>query len=234
MTFLRRGGFGRCRSEAPNTSGRGRSIRACRPRSLRAMSVPMSQVLDIAAVAALVGDPARANILCRAARRPRADRERTRLCGARHAADRERPSRQALQGEPDRAGAAGPPPLLQARRQACRRDDREHLGGHRCRAAAAETDPHRRRHAPGAHVLRPRGGPARRHARRCAVRASPHRIRRRRRRGHALGRGLLSRNSASTSRRRARATACSAARASTGASGARIWPARSAPRSQAA
>lgn len=55
--------FARHRSGSPNTSGAAEaSVRA--GGACARYIPPMSQVLDIAAVAALVGDPARANILC--------------------------------------------------------------------------------------------------------------------------------------------------------------------------
>ena len=229
MGSIARGCFGRRRIGGQMLRPSAEALRVRRA-SARAIVARMSEVLDIAADRRAGRRSGPRQHPVRAARRPRADRERTRLCGARHAADRERPSRQARQGEPDRSGAAGPPPLFQARRRACRRDDGEHLGGRGDRAAAAAADPHRRHDAPGAHVLRPRRRPARRHARRCAARARPCRIRRRWRRGHAIGRGILRQARHRSFGIARRAGACSAAPASTGASGARISRARSAPR----
>src|SRR5436190_24214416 len=63
MATMPRGCFGRRRIAAQNASApaelSGDAERACARYSPR-----MSEVLDIAAVAALVGDPARANMLC--------------------------------------------------------------------------------------------------------------------------------------------------------------------------
>src|SRR5712692_3297663 len=53
--------------------------------------------------------------------RPRADRQRAGAPGRRHPADREFASFQAGGRRPDRAGEAGPPPLLSAHRPRCRR-----------------------------------------------------------------------------------------------------------------
>ena len=65
------------------------------------------------------------------------------------------------------------------------------FGRRRDRAAAAAADPHRRHDAQGAHVLRPRGGPARRRDGGRAARTRLRRVRRRWRRGHAIGRGVF-------------------------------------------
>ena len=62
MAFRRRKGFGSRRSEPPDTSGCAEASARVVPIRSRYISL-MSEVLDIAAVAALVGDPARANML---------------------------------------------------------------------------------------------------------------------------------------------------------------------------
>ena len=92
-------------------------------------SARMSEVLDMAADRRAGRRSGARQHPRRAARRPRADRERARLCGARHAADRERPSRAssrsanlivpAQQGRHRYFKLAG---------RARRRDDRKHFG----------------------------------------------------------------------------------------------------------
>jgi DNA-binding transcriptional ArsR family regulator len=63
MAIVPRGRFARRRTEGRNASGEAEaSARAAKPRERYIAS--MSEVLDMAAIAALVGDPARANILC--------------------------------------------------------------------------------------------------------------------------------------------------------------------------
>src|SRR5215210_4249166 len=55
--------FGARRSGSPNTSAAAEAL-ARAARAPPRYSLPMSEVLDMAAIAALIGDPARANILC--------------------------------------------------------------------------------------------------------------------------------------------------------------------------
>lgn len=55
--------FGLRRSGRPNATGRAEAFHRAEPHPLRYVQ-PMSEVLDMASIAALVGDPARANILC--------------------------------------------------------------------------------------------------------------------------------------------------------------------------
>jgi DNA-binding transcriptional ArsR family regulator len=124
----------------------------------------MSEVLDIAAIAALVGDPARANMLC-ALLDGRA-LTASELAYAAHVTP------QTASGHLGKlAKASLIVPAQQGRhryyrlcRRACRRHDGEHLGGVGDRAAAAQADPHRRQDAGSAHVLRPHRRAARRHA----------------------------------------------------------------------
>ena len=147
------------RSGRPNTSAAAEAL-ARAARAPPRYSSPMSEVLDMAAIAALVGDPARANILC-ALLDGRA-LTASELAYAAHVTPQTASGHlgKLASAQPDRAGAAGPPPLFPARRRACRRHDRKHLGGRRDRAAAAAADPHRRHDAQGAHVLRPHRGPS--------------------------------------------------------------------------
>ena len=223
--------FGARRSGRPNTTAAAEALARAAPPPPR-YSPAMSEVLDMAAIAALIGDPARANILC-ALLDGRA-LTASELAYAAHVTPQTASGHlgEAREREADRAGAAGPPPLFPPRRRACRRDARKHFRRRLDRAAAAQADPHRRSDAQGAHVLRPHRGRARRHARRRAAGAAPHRARRGRRRGHRLRRRRSSTSSASIWRRRAAAAARSAARAWTGANGASISPARSAARSR--
>src|ERR1043165_2484249 len=55
--------FGAHRNGRPDTSAAAEPLPRAVPRGPR-YSLPMSEVLDMAAIAALIGDPARANILC--------------------------------------------------------------------------------------------------------------------------------------------------------------------------
>ena len=69
---------------------------------------------DIATIAALLGDPARANMLTALLGRPGADRRRTGPRGRRHRPDRQLAPGQALGRRPGRGPQAGPAHLLRA------------------------------------------------------------------------------------------------------------------------
>ena len=140
----------------------------------------------------------------RAARRPRADRDRAGICCRRDAADHQRPSRQARRGAASGADEAGPPPLLPAGRASRRANAGKHHERRARRPAAVPAEvASRRQAAPRPHLLRPHRRYARCRPGRSADRARSRHPRRRSRRSDA-GRGGISRaSSASISRMRA-------------------------------
>src|ERR1044072_8484383 len=185
--------LGARRSGCPNTSGAAEALARAVPRPPR-YSPSMSEVLDMAPIAALIGDPARANILC--ALLDGWALTASELAYAAHVTPQTASGHLGKLASaklivPAQQGAAGPPPLFPPRRRACRRDAGKHFRRGLDRPAAAQADPDRRSDAQGAHVLRPHRGRARRDARRRAAGASPHRTGRGRRRCHRLGRSLF-------------------------------------------
>ena len=184
---------------------------------------------DIAMVAALVGDPARANMLTALMTGRALTASELALPGRHHAADRKLASGEAGGRRSDRAGKTGPPPLLSPHRPRCRRRARGTCGP--CGARR----PHARAHraegsgaAPRPDLLRPSGGRSRRadarqHEEAAADPAeqADHRTDRRRQAVHGRGAADIAPRASPI-----RAARC-ARPASTGASGAIISPARS-------
>ena len=152
----------------------------------------MSEVLDMAAIAALIGDPARANILC-ALLDGRA-LTASELAYAAHVTP------QTASGHLAKlASAKLIVPAQQGRHRYFRLAGAHVAAMLESISAVASIAPPRLRpiriddsDAQGAHVLRPHRGRARRDARRLAAGASPHRARRGRRRGHGFRRELSS------------------------------------------
>jgi hypothetical protein len=186
---------------------------------------------NIAEVAALVGDPARANMLValmdgRALTAKGAGVRRRRI-----AADRERPSRQAGGRAPAGLHLPGPASLLPGRLAAGRAHAREHHPGGGDRGAAAPSAPlaARRRAAHRTHLLRSSRRPTGRRDRRRPGRSRGGGPERRRRRGHGGWCGVS--RGPPGARPRPDVAVPSAAHVWTGASGDGISPARSAPRS---
>lgn len=195
----------------------------------------MRDGVQLAEVAALVGDPARAHILAALLDGRALTAGEPRLCRKRVAPDRERASREARRGSPRRGRPPGPASVLPPRRRRRRADARKHHGG--CRRRPAALPPRFEGgcgDADGADLLRPFGRPARRRPRRCADGPRSRRSRRGRRRGDRGGGGLPRGASASCSPGRSGPGVRSVAPASTGPSAVRISPGESARRSRRA
>ena len=184
----------------------------------------------MAAIAALIGDPARANILC-ALLDGRA-LTASELAYAAHVTP------QTASGHLGKLASAKLIVPAQQGRHRYFRLAGAHIAAMLESISAVASiapprlrpDPHRRSDAQGAHVLRPHRGRARRHARRRAAGASPHRARRGRRHRHRAGRRLFPQAG-----RRSRGGARQPPRVlppvrRTGANGASTSPARSAAR----